>query len=263
MANAFRIARINYVDTAVLSTGSEISSLPIANLKDADIQVIWRSASTASSQLLVLADLGQSRTLGVVALMNCNVFAPATFHVRVSTTDATGIAGDAYNVAGIAGIADAADPAFVHVIDPAVSGRYVRINGNSLTEAPEAGRLMIGELWAPSRDVSIISPPEDDPRDFTEVSYSLGGNPFYDVRPRQRRFRFVLRGLTTAERDAEITTLNRQRGIGREILVIFDKDSSNIGRDSVWGHLTRLVRARRIAGMTDAWTCEFEIEERI
>lgn len=258
MANSFRIARVNYADAAVLSTGSEINSLPIANLKDADIQVIWRSASGTSSQLIVLVDLGQTQTIGAVALMNCNVFTPATFRVRVSTADATGVAGDAYDQSGIGGIVDPIYPTFVHFIEPTVSGRYVRIDASGLTSAPEAGRLAIADVWAPSRHMSYGWEPLW--RDHSISSRSLGGNEFVDVRDRQRGFRFRIRGLTQSEAQTHVDALNRERGIGRDILVCRDKDNSDLGQATIWGLLAEPVRQRQTH--PDFYEIECEVWER-
>jgi hypothetical protein len=250
----------NYADDAALSTGSFISSLPISNLKDDDIQKIWRSANTNLQQLLVLADLGQTRSIGGVALINCNVLCPATFHVRVSTADPTGTDGDAYNVSDITGITDAAYSNFVHFIEPAVSGRYVRINGNGLSVAPEAGRLVIAQTWAPSMDMSFGY--ERLWRDHSVRTRSLGGNEFVDVKDRQRGYRFTVRGLTLSEAEDQAEELNRLRGIGRDILVCRDVNSSNLGRDTIWGLLEEPARLRQWSDDKDLYEVELEVWNR-
>ena len=54
--------------------------------------------------------------------------------------------------------------------------------------------------------------------------------------------------------------LNRLRGIGRDILVCRDKDSTNLGRDTVWGLLENTVTQRKIEGRGPEGMYEIEVE---
>lgn len=265
MANPLRFTYTNHADAAVITGTAAITSLPLSNLKNDDIQQLWRSASTAAAQAIIIA-LPSPQIIGCVSLINCNVLSPASFHVRVSTTDATGLTGDAYNVSGISGIPDAAHNKFVHFLEPQVTGTYVRINMNDLTVAPEAGRLVVGEVWAPSRDMRYGFEPLS--RDLSNISTSLGGNEFVDVRPRKRGYHFTIIGLTETEAQDQVDRLNRTRGIGRDILVCRNKDSANLGRDTVWGLLAQPVIQRKIeARVTEddmgAYEIEVEVWDRI
>lgn len=245
MANTLRLAYTNVADQALISGLVSVSSLPLSNLKTDDIQEIWRSAETGATQA-VISDLGQQRQIGVVALINTNAVSPVTFHIRISTSDPTGLDGNAYVVASLPGVSEPAYNKFVHFIDPNVTGRYVRITHNDLTFSPEAGRLVIAPTWAPSRDMSFGW--EKLARDASTVTESLGGNPFVDIKHRRRGWRFRIFPLTESEAEQQVDELHRLRGTGRDILVCRDKDSATLGRDTLWGLLDSPVQQRRVEG---------------
>lgn len=261
MANPLRIlSGDNWADTAIISGVASLNSLPLSNLKDDDIQKIWRSAQneTSAPQQAVIADLGAQRDIGVAALINSNAFSPWTFHVRISTSDPTGLDASAYEALNIPGIPDASYNKFIHFIEPSVTGRYVRITHNVTLGVPEAGRLVICPVWSPSRNMRFGR--EKLWRDFSTKTQSLGGNEFVDVRPRQWGWRFTLFGLTEAEAQQQVDELNRLRGIGRDILVCIDKDSSNLGRDTVWGLLEQPATQRQ--DHHNFYVVEFEVWNR-
>lgn len=261
MPNQLRFSINNHADVGVITGLTSVASLPMSNLKDEDIQRIWRSAETGAQQSII-ADIGALQTIGVVALINV-ANTGSTFNVRVSSADPTGLDGNPYEALNIPTMVTAVYNTFVHFIEPAVSGRYVRITLNNLTASPEGGRIVIADTWLPSRNVSLVRPPEELPMDHTIISYSLGGNRFQDVRSRQRRYRFTLRNIPTAEKITYIDEINRVRGIGREVLVCFDKSSSTLAHDTIWGNLTTMIQLRRMGDMVSHWECDFELEERI
>ena len=245
MANPLRLAYRNWADQALISGLVSVSSLPLANLKTDDIQEIWRSAETGAAQALVI-DLSQQRQIGAVGLVNSNAVSPVTVHVRVSTSDPTGVDGNAYQALSLPGITEPAYNKFVHFIDPNVTGRYVRISLNNLTTSPEAGRLVVASTWAPSRDMSFGW--EKLSRDASTVTESLGGNPFVDIKQRRRGWRFRMFPLTESEAEQQVDELHRLRGTGRDILVCRDRNSTTLGRDTLWGLLEAPVQQRRVEG---------------
>ena len=257
MTNPLRLSYINHADIASISGASSVASLPLSNLKTDDIQELWRSAEVIAQQA-VIADLGAVRVIGCVALINSNVFTPCTFHVRISTSDPTGLDANAYSAFDITGIPSPVYPKFVHFVEPQVSGRYVRITKNNLTTPPEAGRLIIGEVWAPTRDMRYGFEPLW--RDHSVRSRSLGGMEYIDVRPRQRGWRCTILGLTETEAQEQVDRLNRLRGIGRDILVCRNKDSTDLGRDTIWGLLEQPVTQRKVEGRGSEGMYEIEIE---
>ena len=84
--------RSNLIDAATLSASTATGGWPVANLAEADISKIWRAAPTSTSAW-VLADLGSAITVGAVALVNTNLGLATPVRIRISTADATGVAG--------------------------------------------------------------------------------------------------------------------------------------------------------------------------
>jgi hypothetical protein len=254
MTNPLRIAWNNYADTAVLSANSEVGSLPVAYLKDLDLGKIWRASSTAAAW--VLADLGASLEIGMVALIGTNLAQTDAAQVRISTADATGAAGDAYDSGPILAAVDPMLRRFVHPVDPGVTGRYVRID-LSQAEVPEAGRLVVMRTWAPSRNFqfgwSRIS------RDPSRRIYSEGRNLFSDRRQVEQGFRFTLRGLTVDEAYVELDPLTRAAGTSQDVLVCRDIEAADLGAASVWGPFEVTVEQEQ---REEGYMCEIEVWSR-
>lgn len=227
-----RIARENLIDAATVTVSSAVSSLSASNLQTEDIREVWRATSSTA---WILADLGSIKTVGVIALIGSNLGISDTVRFRVSTSDASGLAGDAYDSADSVANADPSYGMLVHPIEPApgVSGRYVRID---LTQAEtvEAGRFVAGPTFAPSRDRAFGAATIW--RDPSRRIESLGQATLLDRKMRQRGLRFTLRGLTVSEAD-DLEEINRENGTSQDILVVTDINSSNLGKASIWGLL--------------------------
>src|SRR5690554_776694 len=86
MANPLRISRENDCDVGVITASSAFASLPAANLKDADIQRIWRATGSPAH---LIVDIGRTLTLDVVSLHNTSLRSNDTVQVRASTSDPT------------------------------------------------------------------------------------------------------------------------------------------------------------------------------
>lgn len=242
MANPLRLlASVNHADTALITTAAT-PSLPAANLQTDDIQEIWRGFSPGGSAIIV--DLGAVSEIGVIALINTNLRPSDSVNIAISNTDPAGSAGEVY----VAGLHPAAvDPVwrkYVHFIEPNVLGRYIRISITISQGPATAGRLVVAPTWAPSRNMSFEF--EKIPRDRSTITYSLGGNAFVDSRQSQRGWRFTIRGLTETESDEQVGELNRLRGTKRDVLVCRNKDSDNLGRDTIWGLMEEPAQQRVI-----------------
>lgn len=255
MVNPLRIGYVNHADTSIVDATS-VASLPASNLLDDDIQKLWRDVLTTGSEVRI--DLAAQRTIGVGALINTNLITDGTYRLRVSTSDPDGIADNVHDSGELSLTVDPVFGKFAHFIEPEVIGRYLRITTTIDYGPMEAGRLVVGSLWAPSRNMTFGR--EKLWRDFSTRTQSLGGNEFVDARPRQWGWRFTLFGLTEAEAQQQVDELNRLRGIGRDILVCLDKDSSNLGRDTVWGLLEQPATQRQ--DHHDFYVVEFEVYNR-
>lgn len=250
MVNPLRIARENDIDSASVSAGASISTLPASNVKTKDIQQIWRSGAGST---FLLADIGSALTTEYMLLVNC--IADSSVRFRKSSVDNTGAAGDIYNSGLIASNWNAVERMVLHFIETGDQGRYLRIDG-----VTEAGRMATGQVFAPSRDMSLGV--EYLWRDFSRRTQMPAGHEFIERRNRQKGYRFTLRGLTAAEAETEVYTLNRINGASQDILVCRDKDAADIGAVSIWGLLEQpaVVRESNTPGFFEV---EFAVWQRL
>lgn len=229
-----RILYEDYVQRyGTVTAGSAATSAPAANLRDSQLAVKWRS-QTGTNSTYVLADLGAQRSIDAVGLIATNLTAAATRRVRISTTDSTGAAGDAHDSGtGSAGV----DPLYstmLRLLPSPVTGRYVRID---ITDASlqylEAGRFLVGLCWRPTYNYRLgwTAQAVDD----AQVATTWGGADWRDGRAVRRRIRAELL-LTRAEFDTHGQAILRLGG-SRDVLFVLDPDSSNLGRDSIFGRI--------------------------
>jgi len=257
MAVSLRIAGINLVDTATLTASSAVSTLPVDRLATEDIQDYWQATATAA---YALADLGASYEVGVLMLINSNAGLTDSVRVRVSTVDATGAAGDAYDSGTILAAVNVLYAKLVHFIEPAVTGRYVRVD---LTQpaAPRAGRMLIGKTWTPSQHFSLVTPWEPLFRDWSVRTRSIGLNLFFDRRARQRGLRFTLRGLPGSEVEAEIEALNRINGTSQDVMVCRDSTAADLGQTTIWGVMETTINYPQTEA--DFYIADFLLWDRV
>lgn len=86
MAN-IKLAWQNRTDAGTLTGGSWQASLPLTNLQNRQVQKVARSSNTQTSSTQFRIDLGQSRTIGVAALVVHNI--SVSGKVRITASDST------------------------------------------------------------------------------------------------------------------------------------------------------------------------------
>lgn len=86
MANIF-LAWQNRVDAATLSGGSWLSTLPITNMQDRQLQKVARTTNAAATSTTFDVDLGNPYPIGCVALVNHNI--SVNGRVKISAATAT------------------------------------------------------------------------------------------------------------------------------------------------------------------------------
>lgn len=236
MANPLRIGYLNRADDPGIVTASTAAALlPATNLQHPDVRILWRSTASPAS---IFVDMGQSLAVHAVALMQCNLAPASTFRVRVSVADPTA-ATNVHDSTALASDIDPIYPTLVYIIDSAATGRYVRIDLTQASPLPEAGRLFVGRLWSPTSNMQFGWKPAS--RDASRRTRSVGQATFIDAKERERGYRFRLAGLTEDEGYDEIEEINRLNGTKHDILVIRDRDSADLGRDTIWGLLENVI----------------------
>lgn len=139
MANIF-LAWQNRADEAILSGGSWLSSLPITNMQNRQLQKVARTSNAALTSTRFDIDLQQGRPIGVLALVNHNISvtgriqitgaATAASLVNLFTTFTNDFSNDAWTKGNVS-----VTPNTTNVFAPDGSSTASQILGTATTEA--------------------------------------------------------------------------------------------------------------------------------
>ena len=262
----FLLGTLNRLDSATLSGGSWLATLPLSNLKDRRLSRLARSSDEQTTSTTLTLDLGSARNVGIVALVAHNLSVTST--VRVLGDDAADFATPIYDSGAVATYPDGVIPAdlleweddnfwlgtisqeaiaglhapYLNVLPVARSLRYWRIEIND-TANPDGyvhlGRLYIGEAWSPEYNRSYGASLGYD--DISTVESSLSGEEFFDVRRKRRTHRFDLGCLSKEEALDRVLQMQRLQGTTGEILIVPDRtDTLNMAKVAFLGRLKSL-----------------------
>lgn len=244
MAQNIILSTTNYVDesTSTLTVDSEIASLPKENLQNLQIVRVWRTNSTTTAQIDV--DLGSSKIVDLLAIINHNFTVNATIRWRLSavsdfsttvydsgTVDVWPAIEDfgssPWGVFTWGGkptqeIADLYTANVFAVLSDAKIARYIRVDISDSTNAAgylQAGRLIVGPAYQPT--INYANGVEFEFVDQSRVTKSRGGQTFVDEVEKFRRIRFDLINLPEPEIFGNVfNALDRIKGISQDVLVI-------------------------------------------
>ena len=245
-------------DAATLYAGSQVASLPAANLQSPALTEKWRTNGNLSLEV----DLGAARPVNLVALLGTNALSTTQYRVRAADTQAALIASPGYDAGTLshwpqANLGDWAETHLIHWLATARSYRWWRID---LTDAAlpyyQAGRLYIASAWQPAVNVSWGA--EQAWVNPSTATRSLGGQVWIDARPAYRRQRLVLEWLTEAEAYAGLAPLQRLRAGRKDVLVLPDPEGPHLQERSVYG---RLLDNRRLVRRRQGVAAEIVVEE--
>jgi hypothetical protein len=215
---------------AALTATSERADSPASWLRTDDLTQTWRAAAGVTSTTITV-DFGRAEPIGWVAFGNAG-FASPTLRFRLSLTDPTGAAGDAYDSGSLAfGALDQAYRKAIHLLPGEASGRHLRVDVADAT--PEAGRLWAGRLWRPARNYAY--PLEVVAADLSERRQADGGQVWVNRRSVRRGFRMTLPAVSKAEWETHLERLQRLTGATRDVLLCRDPDAPNLPRECVIG----------------------------
>jgi len=221
------------VATGTVTVSSELVTLPGVNLQTKRVGMPWRTQPGVTSAS-VLVDFGASKTIGAVMLAGVNLSAAATWRVRLSTVDATGAAGNAYDSGSVSAGVDVRFRMALRVTASDVTGRYLKVD---LSDASlpyiEAGRLAALRLWRPQRNFSFgMSRP---PIDLSKVTKAENGEAFVLRGNYQRSMGISLQAVFRDELLSDAEDLMRTAGTHDDVQLCLDPSSDNLGYDSIWG----------------------------
>jgi hypothetical protein len=231
-----RLLTQNRIATSVLTASSFQPLLAPSNLQSFDLQAkVWRTLDDVGAASFV-ADMGSIDLCECVALLASNGGSSTTFRIRLSTSDATGAAGDAYDSGVLAGAFDPSYRHFIHYLPQGSSGRYLR-GDIAETESSfiQAGALMAGAYWDPSCAFQFGF--NSGTTDMDEITRTRGGVEYVNAGAAYRFWKGSFAALTQLERDTELDYI--ERIVRRRLPIVFTKDkaSANLGRDSIVGRL--------------------------
>lgn len=275
----------NRTDAGSLSGGSWLTTLPLANLQNRQVQKVSRSSNATNASTQFTIDLGQARSIGVVALVVHNI--SVLGRVRITASDTAGFTVTYYNSGWInvwpsgqipqslleweednfwlgtlsANARAGYQSPFIHLLATAQSLRYWKVEVDDTTNADgyvQIGRLFMAATWQPSVNYSYgAGLGYQDP---TAVDTSLSGAEFFDVRSRYRVFNFELQYIANAEAYVQALELQRLSGTSGEVLVVPDSaDTANQPARSFVGRLVQLAPITQPQPST--FNCAFQVKE--
>lgn len=242
----------NRIDSAVLSGGAWVETLPLDNLKNRQLARVARSVDLDAASATFVIDLQQAQTLRIIAFVAHNFSLSGRIHLEFSTeADFSEIALDTWmdawpsvsdgpwdendlewendnfwtgtylqeDVEGLTPVASLLLPSDVSV-------RYIRVTIED--EGNPAGYVQIGRLFL---GTAFLQPAINYKfgatigyEDATTVDTALSGAEFFDQREPIRVMKFTLGYLSDEEGYGRALELTRRAGISREIFLIADPD---------------------------------------
>lgn len=249
--------------TFSVSPGSVAESTPQSFLLDPQPRLRVRVFLSPAS-ISVLVDFGASRAIDCVAAISSNATAAATIRVRLSTADATGAAGDAWD-SGIGGAASTGADAGGNIVvvrtAGTATGRYLLVDIiDGTLDFFDLGILAAGPLWRLARAQSYgaregrIILDQRDRNPFTGAEFPVPAL----VNPRFAAF--AVQNMTRAETIAQNREMQRRLGAVGDALWIPDLGLSRfeMNRRAIWGAVAQPgddVGAERVnfPGFSQAW----------
>lgn len=228
---------IGYADRIVAATvtaSSQVSTLPATHLQHPHVSRVWRTGAAVTSAY-ILADLGASYAIGWTAVAGLNLSATGTVRVRLSTVDTTGAAGNAYDSGVISpGGVDPAYRLFAHLLPSSPTGRYLRLDFDDATlDYIEAGRWWAGTALraARSHDYGLRRVAQD----LGARTVAETGQVWVEERGKRRGVQLEFNGLNQEEFEEHLEVLQRTHGLGDDMMVMLNDETTNVGRDTYIG----------------------------
>lgn len=249
MANAL-IGFPNRIDSAVLSGGTWVTTLPRTNMQNRTLGQVARStlANLASTQFDM--DVVTTKATKILALVNHNF--SLTAKVRIRGSDVSSFDTNVYDsgflpVWPVVYASTEVDweedsfwagqytederagytAAYIHVMRTTVRARYWRVEIDDTSNAVgyvQIGRVFIGAAWQPTINMSYGAPIGWETK--TTVQESLGGSEYFQRRTPYRVQNVEFDHLTINEALGNAFDIQRRAGLDGEVLWVFDPDDT-------------------------------------
>ena len=284
MSNMF-LAWQNRTDEGALSGGSWLSTLPLSNLQNRQVQKVARTTDDSNASTQFTIDLGSAKTIGVVALIVHNI--SVSGKVRVSASDTPGFVSTIYDsgwqLAWPAGVIPQAlleweddnfwfgtlsaqaragyQSPFIWKLANSQVLRYWKVEIDDTTNTDnyiQIGRLFMARGWTPTVNYGYgAGLGYQDP---TPVDTSLSGAEYFDQRSKYRVMSFALPYVTGTEAYSYALELQRLAGVSGEVLVIPDPDT--VSTQPIRSFVGRLRQIGAVAQPNPTtYSVNFEVKE--
>lgn len=261
------IAWLNKADAALISTDSEIATLPASNVQLAHVAKQWRTLPGVTAAYLIF-DMGSSIACDVVAQLGTNLTPSGTVRVRASDADPLVVSSLLRDTGALTGAAKAGYGAIYKSFTTATA-RYWRIDLSDPAVAEgnlRVGRAFLGPSWTPS-DGSMSIPQlfgwgvvDEDP---SPVDESYGGQGYADEKSHRRGLFFTLSYLNEAQMYGNAFALARANGVVRDILAIPDINGAYLSEQAVWGTVAAHEPRPLLHLQPQIYTQKFTVRERL
>lgn len=239
-----------------ITASSSALNLPAEFLQRPNqLRLVWRTLTGVDAASL-LVDLGASYEIGLVSVLAYGGGSGVTVRVRLSTVDVTGDAGDA---ADTGTLIDIFDPTYRHIhvkLATPATGRYLKVDlSESGAERLQAGGLLAGPLW--NIGYSYRLGWRVTVEDADQIQETRSGTRYVMEGVSRRRWSGEFPAISDAERVAQLEPLAIY--VKRRLPVVFltDRDSDNLGRDSMVGFLQGFPSFPHEYPAHGSWPVEF------
>lgn len=281
------ICHPNRIDSAEMSGGAWVESLPLANLQDRAFSRVARTIDLDPSSTWFLISFDRQRTIRAFALIAHNITVGGRYRIRASdfpdmsvakfdqTVDAWPAAGGDWNINDLEWESDnywlgsysqeeteGQTPVAPLVLPAAIQARYWRIDiidPSNPAGFIDIGRIFIGDVFVNPK-INYNYGASLSYEDATGVQTALSGAEFFDPREPIRVARFQLAMLDDYEAFTQALELTRRAGTWREVLLILNPADTQFGTITCFvGRLRQLNPLEQTAFRLNSMS--FEVKE--
>lgn len=227
----------NYADTGVVTVSSSLSLTPPSRLTSQFPQMAKKCRNNGENSWAVVVDLLSSRSPNTFALLGLNLTAAAVSRVRGSSSDSSGQDASSFDSGSIAGLIDPKYGSLIYRNTSAAACRFVRFDvAQNGLDYIGAGRVLVG----PSSQPTINFAPGwgRNRVDQSRHVESEQGVIYTDRKSKHRVWDLSFDFLSEADANGFVEEMNYLNGETDDVLLISDPDSTNLGRDSIYGQIT-------------------------
>jgi len=227
---------INRADAALLTTDSELATLPASCVQQAHVSKQWRTVAAVKSAYL-LFDMGSAVACQLLGVIGANLTASATVRLRASTSDPTATGGLLLDTGTLSSTAKTGYGASYHDFAD-TTARYWRLDlaDATVSDNLQIGRVFLGPRWAPSINQEFGWSVQI--RDNSLVDRAYAGQRYTNTKPQQRTLQFSLGFMDEAEMYTNAFALARAAGRVGDVLAVHNTlGGAYISEQSVWGSI--------------------------